>query len=101
MQIPLTLDLTLRSIQFAAILGDLVHKTDVYLQRQDYHSNTTCHFSNSAQAHYLVSTNPSLVPSGHWSNHSLGTFFEYYYYSNLSFRLEYLSHLPFLTCDYV
>lgn len=101
MQVPLTLGLTLHSIQFAAILGDLSHKTDVYLQRQNFNSSTTCHFSNSDQAQYLRTFTPFLIPPGNWNDHSLGTFFEYFYYSNLTFRLEYLSILPLLKCDNV
>lgn len=90
MQLPL-LDVTLHSIQFAAILGDLSHKQDVYLREQNFLSTTTCAFSNCNQAHYLLTTTPELVPAGNWNNHSIGTFFEYFYYSNLTFRLQYLA----------
>lgn len=97
MQIPL-LSLSLKSIQFAAILGDLTHKQDVYLSRQNFVPATTCLFSNCEQAFYLQRF-PSLIPPGDWNNHSLGTFFEFYYYSNLSFRLEYLQAVPYLICQ--
>jgi len=90
MQIPI-LGLTLHSIQFAAILGDLDHKRDIYLKYQDFSPNVTCLFSNCEQAAYLTSHAPHLIPSGNWNQHSLGTFFEYYYYSNLSFRFDFLS----------
>lgn len=97
MQIPI-LDITLHSIQFTAILGDLSHKSDVYLDRKNFLPTTTCLFANSEQAGYLLTFCPGLIPAGNWNNHSLGTFFEYYYYSNLSFRLDYLSVLPSLPC---
>lgn len=97
MQIPL-LDFTLHSIQFAAILGDLCHKQDVYLSRQNFAVNTTCLFSNKEQARFLERHYAHLIPSGDWSEHSLGTFFEFYYYSNLTFRFSYLSCLPELAC---
>jgi hypothetical protein len=97
MQLPLA-DLTLHAIQFAAILGDLVHKQDVYLARQDFFSNTTCLFANTQQADFLTAHHSQLIPSGNWSPHSLGTFFEYFYYSNLTFRFSYLSYLPDLRC---
>lgn len=97
MQLPIA-NLPLRSIQFAAILGDLSHKSDTYLARQDFSPSTSCLFANCEQAHYLYHNTPDLLPPGHWNNHSLGTFFEYFYYSNLTFRLDYLSSLPTLVC---
>jgi hypothetical protein len=97
MQIPL-LDLTLHSIQFAAILGDLSHKSDVYLSRQNFNITTTCLFANCEQAGYLLSSAKPLVPPGNWNNHSLGTFFEFFYYSNLTFRFDYLTALPSISC---
>lgn len=92
------LDLTLHSIQFAAILGDLIHKSDVYLARQNFNTTTTCLFSNAEQAHFITAAHPELIPTGNWNNHSLGTFFEFFYYSNLTFRFDYLSALPILSC---
>nr|QYF50207.1 MAG: hypothetical protein [Sichuan deltaflexi-like virus 2] len=97
MQLPL-LDLTLHSIQFAAILGDLTHKTDVYLSTQSFAPNVTCLFANCEQAGYLFNYHPTLIPPGNWNNHSIGTFFEFFYYSNLTFRLSYLNTLPSLDC---
>lgn len=97
MQLPL-LDITLHSIQFAAILGDLSHKTDVYLREQNFLSNTTCAFANCNQAHYLLVRAPELIPDGNWNNHSLGTFFKYFYYSNLTFRLSYLTYPLLCVC---
>jgi len=94
-------EITLHSIQFAAILGDLQHKTDVYVTRQNFLPNTTCLFANFEQAKFISDRHPSLIPSGDWSTHSLGTFFEFYYYSNLTFRFSYLSLLPEVFCDVV
>lgn len=97
MQIPLLLPLS--ALQFPAILGDLQHKQDLYLQTQSFEVSTTCHFSNCNQAGYIVTHHPHLIPSGNpWSNHSLGTFFEYFYYSNLTFRFSYLSDFSSLHC---
>jgi hypothetical protein len=98
MQFPTTA-ITLHSIQFAALLGDLQHKTDVYIARQSFDKTVSCLFSNYEQGKYLLDNHPSLVPSGHWSDHSLGTFFEYYYYSNLTFRLDYLHAQSELVCS--
>jgi len=91
--------LTLHTIQFAAILGDLQHKQDVYISTQSFTPQVTCLFSNCAQAIFLEKHAPFLIPPGDWNTHSLGTFFEYYYYSNLTFRFSYLALLPFdLSC---
>jgi hypothetical protein len=90
---------TLHTLKFTAILGDLVHKQDVYLLRQDYLQSTTCLFANREQASFLVSHHFNLVPPGNWSPHSLGTFFEYFYYTNLTFRFSYLALLPQLSCS--
>jgi hypothetical protein len=97
MQLPL-LDITLHSIQFAAILGDLQHKQDVYVREQNWLPTTTCAFSNCNQAHYFLTRTPDLLPDGNWSNHSVGTFFEFFYYSNLTFRLSYLSSPLLCVC---
>lgn len=97
MQLPLVLT-SLAAIQFPAILGDLSHKTDVYLQRRAFTSNVTCLFANCEQAHYYLLYAPDLLPPGNYNNHSIGTFFEYQYYSNLTFRFDYLARLPFLSC---
>jgi len=97
MQLPAVL-LSLHSIQFAAILGDLSHKSDVYLSRQSFQVDATCLFSNCNQAHYFLTRTPELLPPGYYNNHSIGTFFEFFYYSNLTFRLDYLAALPALTC---
>lgn len=98
MQIPI-LALSLNTIQFSAILGDLLHKQDVYLQRQAFSDSTTCLFANNLQAQYLLCRPHPEIPEGNWSNHSLGTFFEHFYYSNLTFRLQYLTDLPHLNCN--
>jgi len=99
MQLPILLGLTLHQIQFPAILGDLSHKQDVYLSRQNFAAHTTCLFSNTEQAAYLLACCRSLVPPGNWNDHSLGTFFEFFYYSNLTFRFDYLLRLPALSCS--
>jgi len=99
MQLPL-LDITLHTIQFAAILGDLTHKQDLYIREQNFLPSTTCAFSNCNQAHFLLTYEPGLVPPGNWNNHSIGTFFEYFYYSNLTFRFCYLSLPVYCPCDY-
>jgi len=90
--------LSLSTIQFAAILGDLSHKQDIYLQLQSFSPNVTCLFANCEQASWLLINAPQLIPSGQYNNHSLGTFFEYYYYSNLTFRFQFLATLPTLIC---
>jgi len=81
----------LAAIQFSAILGDLLHKQDLYVKFGDFSIETTCHFANYQQACYLHQRVSGLVPPGHHSVHSLGTYFEHYYYSNISFRIDYLS----------
>lgn len=96
MQLPIA-GLSLHSIQFAAILGDLSHKTEVYLARQSYSTYTTCLFANCEQAGYLLSSSFQLPP-GSYNNHSLGTFFVFFHYSNLTFRFDYLAQLPSLSC---
>jgi hypothetical protein len=97
MQLPLSLPLA--SLQFSAILGDLQQKQDLYVRTQSFEVSTTCHFSNCNQAGYLLVNHPHLIPSGNpWSNHSLGTFFEFHYYSNLTFRFSYLTDFPLLSC---
>jgi len=91
-------DLTLHAIQFAAIIGDLHHKEVVYKRFMSFESNVTCLFANCEQAHFLRVFTPSLIPPGNWNNHSLGTFFEFYFQSNISFEFTYLTVLPELTC---
>nr|QQG34634.1 HP3 [Agave tequilana deltaflexivirus 1] len=99
MQLPITLlGLTLHDLQFPAILGDLLHKQDLYLATGTFAATTTCAFSNCNQAHFISTHHADLIPPGHWGNHSLGTFFEYYYYSNLSFRLSYPASSPICVC---
>lgn len=90
---------TLKAIQFSAILGDLTHKQDVYCQRQLFGPNVTCLFDNFEQARFLQVYFPGIVPPGYWSTHALGTFFEHCYQSSLDFRFSYLRHLPTLTCQ--
>jgi len=91
--------LSLHSIQFAALLGDLQHKQDLYVATQDFSTTTTCFFANCEQAAWLLSFAPSLIPPGDYNNHSLGTFFEFFYYSNLTFRFAYLDSFPQLHCQ--
>jgi len=85
--------------QFAAILGDLEQKKDVYLAKRDFGPHIDRLFSNTAQAQYLRDFRPDLVPpcepNGTCpSDHTLGTIFEAAYYSNIQFRTEYLQNLP-------
>nr|QYF50215.1 MAG: hypothetical protein 1 [Xinjiang sediment deltaflexi-like virus 2] len=86
----ISFETSLHTLQFAAILGDLQHKQDLYLREQNFLPSTTCAFSNCNQAHYFLTSTPSLLPPGNWNNYSIGTFFEFHYYSNLTFRLDYL-----------
>lgn len=97
MQIPIS-GLSLRTLQFSAILGDLQHKQDLYIATQRFDTSVSCAFSNCNQAHFLLTLHPSLIPEGNWSNHSLGTFFEYQYYTNLSFRFSYPHRYPVCVC---
>jgi len=92
--------LTLHAIQFAAIIGDLDHKKDVYLLQKSFDQRVTCLFSNCEQGWYLTAHEPSLIPPGNWNEHSLGTFFEYFYFSNLTFRFDYLESVPHLFCTH-
>jgi hypothetical protein len=97
MQFPIA-TLSLKTLQFTAILGDLSHKTDIYLQRQDFSTTITCLFANCEQANYILNFAPFVIPPGNYNNHSIGTFFEFEYYTNLTFRLNYLQVLPSLHC---
>lgn len=94
MQVPIAPILS--TIQFPAILGDLLHKQDLYIGTQSFGVSTTCHFANCEQANYLLTYHLDLIPAGvHWNNHSLGTYFEYQYFSNLSFRFDYQRDFAF------
>jgi len=98
MQLPIA-SVPVLSRQFIAILGDLQHKQDVYLSRQNFDVATTCLFANCEQAGWLLDNRRSLIPPGYnYNNHSLGTFFEFYYYSDAAFRFQYFADLPSLTC---
>jgi len=81
--------------QFTSILGDLLHKQDLYMFFLDFGPDVEKFFSNKSQAKYLRLVYPDLVPkpdpSGNEpSDHTLGTIFELHYYSELSFRMAYL-----------
>lgn len=78
--------------QFAALLGDLQHRFDVHTHLADFGPAVVPLFSNSVQAQWLCQHTPEHCPSGE-NNHSLGTHFEFQYYSNLTFTLLYLSWL--------
>jgi hypothetical protein len=85
-----------RTYQFAAILGDLLHKQDCYLAFGDYGVNVESYFTNESQAAWLRSNFPSLVPPSSQpdqppSDHTLGTVFEFHYFSDLHFRLSYIA----------
>jgi hypothetical protein len=82
-------------VKFTAILGDLQHKTDLYVEFKTYGPVVEKYFLNSSQADYLRNQRPDLVPpndpSGHPpSVHQLGTVFEFNYYTSLPFRFSYL-----------
>jgi hypothetical protein len=85
-----------RAYQFAAILGDLLHKQDCYLAFGDYGAVIEPYFTNENQASWLRANFPLLVPppaqpGQEPSDHSLGTVFEFHYFSDLHFRLTYLA----------
>lgn len=80
--------------QFTAILGDLLHKQDCYLLYGDYGKSIEDFFTNEHQAKFLRSYFPKLVPEPAQpgqepSDHTLGTVFEFHYFSDLHFRLIY------------
>jgi hypothetical protein len=88
-----------RSYQYTAVLGDLLHKTDVYVHFGDYGPVPEPYFTNFHQATYLRNNYPELVPPpaspGQLpSDHTLGTIFEFHYYISPAFRSRYLAHLP-------
>jgi hypothetical protein len=89
-----------RWVQFAAILGDLEHKKDVYLSRREFGTPAVdTLLTNRHQATYIRQYYPELVPdkdpSGNPpSTHTLGTIFEYKYYTDVQFKLIYLQRLP-------
>jgi len=92
------------SYQFAAILGDLEHKRDVYLAVHDFGQVPEQYFTNSHQARWLRSFRSDLVPPPASpgqppSDHTLGTVFEFHYYSDISFRLLYLSTFQSFECQ--
>lgn len=87
-----------RCVQLTSILGDLKHKEDVYLELQDFGPHIEAYFSNESQAQFLRRHYPELVPPPASpgqppSDHTLGTIFEFHYYTELSFRLFYLNIL--------
>jgi len=87
-----------RNVQFTAILGDLKHKNDVYIELQDFGPRVDGYFSNKSQGLFLKRHFPDLVPPPASpgqppSDHTLGTIFEFHYYTDLEFRLFYLSIL--------
>lgn len=86
------------SIQFTAILGDLLHKQDVYVTKQNFGPEIDRFFSNHHQANYLRAFRPDLIPPPASPNqppndHTLGTVFEFHYYSDLNFRFTYIQRL--------
>lgn len=97
MQIPIA-TFSLATIQFPAILGGLSHQTDVYLSRQTFSELTTCLFTSCELSDFVLRNCPDLLPPGEYNNHSIGVFFQFAYYSNLTFRFAYLSALPSLGC---
>lgn len=87
-----------RTVQFTAILGDLKHKEDVYVYFQAFGPEVERYLSNSSQANFVRKVYPDLVPVPSSldqppSDHTLGTIFEYHYYSDITFRFRYLKVL--------
>jgi len=87
-----------RIVQFAAILGDLEHKKDVYVALRDFGPQVDRLFSNASQAAYLRRYRPDLIPppapNGTLPNdHALGTVFEFHYYTDIRFRLDYVPRI--------
>jgi len=85
--------------KFTAVLGDLRHKETIYL-RFGSASLTVVRrlLTNSEQAAYLKIRHPDLVPTpgpGEQppSDHTLGTIFEYNYYTDPAFVKVYLDYL--------
>jgi len=85
--------------QFSAILGDLQHKTDVYIALRSFNSPEALYLiSGVSQAKYLQFSHPELVPEappgGNLpSIHTLATIFEFHYYKDVWFKSEYLRAL--------
>jgi hypothetical protein len=97
MQIPLLAAAQL--FQFTAILGDLQHKTDLYLATQSFDPAVSCRFSALEQVRYIIIRHPHLVAAcPNCNNHTLSSWFEFSYYSNLTFRFDYLSHFVDFSC---
>jgi len=93
-----------RDYQFAAILGDLQHKTDCYLVYGGYGPPIEPYFTNESQAAYLRSTRPDLVPppaspGQNPSFKSLGTVFERTYFTSPGFRTDYIRWLSSILHD--
>lgn len=85
-----------RSVQYKAILGDLQHKTDVYILIGDFGPVAEQFFSNSHQADYIRQQRPDLLPenpSQPPSDHQIGTIFEFYYFVDPYFRSVYLAYI--------
>jgi hypothetical protein len=82
-----------RDHQFAAILGDLLHKQDCYLIHGDFGPGIEPFFGAHSQAQFLRSYFPLLVPRPEAgqepSEHRVSTEFEYQYYRNLQLRVFY------------
>jgi hypothetical protein len=87
-----------RTVKYTAILGDLQHKLDVYKLFVNFGPIVEQHLSNRAQGEYLKLKYPELVPgkdpSGNDpSEHTLGTIFEFHYYTDPYFCGLYLNWL--------
>jgi len=80
------------TLLLTAILGDLAHKSDLYLRFGTYGPTVECYFTNLHQAQFLRQHYPEAITHPGSSVHTLGTLFEYHYYSNLTFKLSYLNH---------
>jgi hypothetical protein len=90
-------------LQFVSVLGDLLHKQELYLLFGKVGPEVDILFKNTHQAEYLTKEHPELCPpedsAGNKPNsHTLGTYFEYYYQTNILFRSKYLIHINIHLC---
>lgn len=85
-------------VQFSALLGDLQHRTDVHLSLGTFGPPVVPFFSAANQSAWLQNFRPELICDPRWNLHTRSTVFEFYYYSDLEFRLVYLQTFRDVTC---
>jgi len=94
-----TLAIDKRQQVLTAILGDLLHKVDIYVQTGTYGIQIDQGFlSNEAQAYWLLTYRKDLVPPKEPNGtlpsvHRIATAFESHYYSDVSLRVQYAAWL--------